>query len=144
MNLLDEKSFTFNNITQSNRNGLLFRDPAFDGLKTGHTDAAGYCLVASAERNGMRLVSVVLGTKSVAVREQETQKLVTYGFRFYETQRQFSAGEALTQARVWGGATDQLSLGVAEELFLTVPRGRWDKLVVDVQLDDVIKAPVAP
>jgi D-alanyl-D-alanine carboxypeptidase (penicillin-binding protein 5/6) len=140
--LYAEKSFTYNDITTSNRNGLLFRDPAFDGLKTGHTDAAGYCLVASAKKGGMRLITVVMGTASKSMREQETQKLATYGFRFYETRQQFKAGEQLADARVWGGAADAVALGVGRDVFLTVPRGRWDKLEQAAELDAVIKAPL--
>jgi D-alanyl-D-alanine carboxypeptidase (penicillin-binding protein 5/6) len=137
------KEYTFNNIRQVNRNGLLFRDPTVDGLKTGHTEEAGYCLVASSQRDGMRLISVVMGTDSVSVRERETQKLLAHGFRYFTTHQVYQAGAEITRNRVWGGAKEQVALGVAEDLFLTIPRGREEAIEAVMNVDPVIKAPVA-
>jgi len=138
-----EKEFTYNGITQHNRNKLLWRDNSVDGLKTGHTDAAGYCLAASAVRSDMRLVSVVLGTRSENARAQETQKLFNYGFRFFETHQLYKAGEAITTSKVWKGAERELALGLAEPLSVTVPRGRYNDLVATTNLQQPIIAPVA-
>lgn len=136
------KEYTFNNIRQVNRNGLLFRDPTVDGLKTGHTEEAGYCLVASAKREGMRLISVVMGTDSVSMRERETQQLLAYGFRFFETHMIYEAGAPVSQARLWGGAKDQVALGVTEDVYLTIPRGRHGDIQALMNVDQVIKAPI--
>ena len=137
-----EKEFTYNEIRQPNRNKLLWRDKSVDGLKTGHTEEAGYCLVASAERGGMRLIAVVLGTNSEEARATETQKLLTYGFRFYETRKLYSAGEVLHEAKVWGGANDQVNLGVVEDVYITVPRGQYSSLEASLLVDDYITAGV--
>ncbi|QBM17978.1 D-alanyl-D-alanine carboxypeptidase DacA [Marinobacter sp. JH2] len=137
-----EKHFTYNNIRQPNRNALLWRDDSVDGLKTGHTDEAGYCLVASAKRNDTRLIASVMGTSSSAARAQEVQKMLNYGFRYYETERLFSAGQELMAADVWGGVADQVSVGMAEDVYVTIPRGSRDKLESTVDLDSVIKAPI--
>ena len=102
-----QREFTYNGITQQNRNGLLWRDPTVDGVKTGHTETAGYCLVASAKRDGMRLVSAVLGTESMKAREDANMALLNYGFNFFETRRLYAAGEPLTTARVWKGASSR-------------------------------------
>jgi D-alanyl-D-alanine carboxypeptidase (penicillin-binding protein 5/6) len=106
-----EKEFTFNNIRQHNRNTLLWRDPAIDGLKTGHTEAAGYCLAASAKRDGMRLISAVMGSSSESARASETQTLLNYGFRFFETVQLYQAHQELARARVWKGLAEEVSLG---------------------------------
>lgn len=140
--LYAEKHFTYNNIRQPNRNTLLWRDDSVDGLKTGHTEEAGYCLVASAERNDTRLIAVVMGTSSEASRAQEIQKMLNYGFRYYESERLFSAGQELMEARVWGGQADQLSVGMTEDVFVTIPRGSRSSLESTVELDSVIKAPI--
>lgn len=140
--LYSEKEFTYNDITQPNRNGLLWRDRYVDGIKTGHTDEAGYCLVASAEKDGMRLISVVMNTKSVKAREQETQKLLSYGFRYFETHEIYPAAQVLTEARVWGGEQEQFSLGLAEPLVLTIPRGKKPELEAIMEIDREILAPV--
>ena len=137
-----EKEFTYNEIRQPNRNKLLWRDKSVDGLKTGHTEEAGYCLVASAEHGGMRLIAVVLGTNSEEARATETQKLLTYGFRFYETRKLYSAGEVLHEAKVWGGANDQVNLGVVEDVYITVPRGQYSSLEASLLVDDYITAGV--
>jgi len=136
------KSFTYNNIRQPNRNSLLWRDESVDGLKTGHTEEAGYCLVASAKRDNTRLIAAVMGTSSAEVRAREVQKMLNYGFRYYETERLFRAGQELVDAKVWGGQSNQISVGLAEDVFVTIPRGARDKLESTVDLDSVIKAPI--
>lgn len=137
-----QKSFTYNNITQQNRNLLLWRDDSVDGLKTGHTEEAGYCLVASAKKDGMRLISVVMGTKSEAARARESQKLLTYGFRFFETYKAYSAGDILETTELWMGEKDQLRLGLADDLVLTIPRDSHQSLEAQVTLDSQLKAPI--
>lgn len=135
------KEYTFNNIRQVNRNGLLFRDATVDGLKTGHTQEAGYCLAASAVRDGMRLISVVMGTASESIRERETEQLLSYGFRYFETHKVYEAGAQVSQTRIWGGQKDQLQLGVADDVVLTIPRGRHGEIEAVMNVDQVIKAP---
>ena len=137
------KEFTFNDIRQTNRNKLLWRDPSVDGIKTGHTDEAGYCLVSSAERDGMRLVSVVLGTSSEKARADGSQALLNYGFRFFETRLLFAAGEEVTRARVWKSLNETSKLGVFEDLYITVRRGAYDKLESSVDIPAIIEAPIA-
>ncbi len=136
-----EREFTFNGIRQSNRNKLLWRDKSVDGVKTGHTKSAGFCLIASAQRDGMRLISIVLGAKSENARAQESQKLLNYGFRFFETRRLYGAGEALATARIWKGEVEQLPLGLTEELYVTVPRGQYDQLETRQNITALIMAP---
>lgn len=140
--LYSEKEFTYNNIPQSNRNGLLWRDQDVDGIKTGHTEEAGYCLVASAKRNDMRLISVVMGTNSTRAREQETQKLLAYGFRYYETHSLYTSDEEISAARVWAGEEETFSLVLNEPMIVTIPRGRRDDLQASVEIDREITAPV--
>ncbi len=137
-----QREFTYNDIEQFNRNTLLWRDSSVDGLKTGFTEAAGYCLVTSAERSGMRLVSVVMGSHSAEARANDSQALLNYGFRFYETYRLFSAGDEVTSARVWKGETNSLPLGVADDHFLTIPKGRYDSLNSNTVLDAELTAPI--
>ena len=137
------REFTFNEITQSNRNKLLWRDTTVDGLKTGHTDDAGYCLVASAERNGMRIISVVMGTANEKSRADGSQALLNYGFRFYETRLLFKAGEQVSTARVWKSANETSGLGVLEDLYLTVRRGTYDQLESTIDTPAIILAPLA-
>lgn len=138
-----EKEYSFNNIRQHNRNNLLWRDPAVDGLKTGYTEAAGYCLVASAKRDGMRLVSVVLGSDSESSRVSESQSLLNYGFRFFETVQLYKAGQELAQGKVWKGKQEQIRLGIRDELFVTIPRGRYDDLDAQVEMRPELIAPIA-
>ncbi|SDR84309.1 D-alanyl-D-alanine carboxypeptidase (penicillin-binding protein 5/6) [Halopseudomonas xinjiangensis] len=138
-----EKEFLWHGIKQPNRNLMLWRDSTVDGLKTGHTEEAGYCLVASAEREGMRLISVVMGTSSEAARAAETQKLLTWGFRFFETRAFYQPGQVVSTARVWAGAQDQVELGLNEGLVMTMPRGQMDKLEAGVTMNNAIKAPIA-
>lgn len=137
-----EKEYSFNNIRQHNRNNLLWRDPAVDGLKTGHTEAAGYCLAASAKRDGMRLISVVLGSSSETARVSESQSLLNYGFRFFETVQLYKAGQELAQGRVWKGETEQIRLGISDDLFVTIPRGRYDDLDAHVEMRPELIAPI--
>ena len=137
-----EKNFTYNNIKQDNRNRLLFWDPRVDGLKTGHTEEAGFCLVSSAEENGMRLIAVVMGTRSDQARARESQKLLTYGFRYFESHKLYNPDEVLQTTRVWLGENEELNLGVKSGAFITIPRGQKGNLTVEYSIDEVIKAPV--
>ena len=137
-----EKEFTFNGIRQHNRNTLLWRDPAIDGLKTGHTEAAGYCLATSAMRDGMRLVSAVMGSSSESSRASQSQTLLNYGFRFFETVQLYEAGSELAKARVWRGLTEEVALGLSDALFVTIPRGRYDDLEAQVQMEPELSAPL--
>ena len=137
------KEFTYNDIKQSNRNSLLWRDPSVDGMKTGHTDDAGYCLVSSAKRDGMRVISVVLGTSSTRSRTDGSQALINYGFRFFETRLLYKAGEEITTARVWQSENITSRLGVLEDLYITVPRGSYEKLESTVDIPAIVEAPIA-
>jgi D-alanyl-D-alanine carboxypeptidase (penicillin-binding protein 5/6) len=140
--LYKQKSFTYNNISQDNRNKLLFRDPRVDGLKTGHTEEAGFCLVSSAVDGDMRLIAVVMGTKSDSARARESQKLLTYGFRYFESHQLYADQEPLQSARVWLGEQEELKLGISSGAFITIPRGQKGNLNVEFSIDEVIKAPV--
>lgn len=140
--IYSQKSFTFNGIKQNNRNMLLWRDPSVDGLKTGHTEEAGYCLVSSAQRDGMRLIGVVLGTESEKARARESMKMLTYGFRFFETYQAYDAGDVLTRERIWMGTADELPLGATESLVVTIPEDSHDQLNAELTVDDQIRAPV--
>ncbi len=137
------KEFTFNDIKQPNRNNLLWRDDSVDGMKTGHTDAAGYCLVSSAQRDGMRVISVVLGTSSAKARIDGSQSLLNYAFRFFETRLLFKAGEEIATARIWKSANEFSSLGVLDDLYITVQRGAYDSLESVHSIPAIIEAPVA-
>ncbi len=137
------KEFQWGDITQPNRNRLLWRDDSVDGLKTGHTQAAGYCLVASAKRGDMRIIAVVLGTSSDKARVDGAQALINYGFRFFETHLLYEAGEEITRARVWKSANESSPLGVMEDLYITVPRGTYDSLESVHNMPTIIEAPVA-
>ncbi len=139
--LYSQKSYKFNDIEQNNRNKLLWRDPSVDGMKTGHTEAAGYCLVASAVQNDMRLISIVLGTASDQTRMAETQRLLNYGFRFFQTKRIYEAGEVIQTARIWMGESEEILLGVADDLYVTLPRDAFDTLHSQIELSGYIKAP---
>ena len=137
-----QKEFLWNNIKQTNRNLLLWRDSTVDGLKTGHTDEAGYCLVSSAVRDDMRLITAVFGAANESIRAAETQKLLTYGFRFFESRTFYKQGTALSAVQVWKGQTNQVNAGLANDLTLTVPRGKADKMTADAILDAGVVAPV--
>ena len=141
--LYSQPDYTYNNITQTNRNRLLWKDDSVDGLKTGHTEEAGFCLVSSAKRNGMRLISVVMGAKSQSAREVESQKLLSYGFRYFETHQLYSTGDALTATKIWAGASDSLSLGVERDIHLTIPRRKHKDIEAVMDLAEFIKAPVS-
>lgn len=137
------KEFTFNDIRQANRNKLLWRDASVDGIKTGHTEDAGFCLVASAKRDDMRIISVVLGMSSEKARADGSQALLNYGFRFFETRLLFKAGEEVTTARVWKSLNETSRLGVLEDLYITVRRGAYDKLESSVDMPAIVEAPIA-
>lgn len=141
--IYSEKEFVWHDIKQPNRNLLLWRDPSVDGIKTGHTDEAGYCLVASAKRGDTRLISVVMGTKSEDARATESEKLLTFGFREFQTQKIYPAGKVLQQAPVWSGALKQVDIGVKEAVMITIPRNMQDKLHAEVAVNKIIQAPVA-
>jgi D-alanyl-D-alanine carboxypeptidase (penicillin-binding protein 5/6) len=145
--LYSVKEYKYNNIRQDNRNMLLRRDPTVDGMKTGYTDAAGYCLVASAIRdfpNGKRrLLSVVMGTSSKEARATESQKLLNWGFAAWDDVRLFDAGKPIATVPVWKGAAKEAKLGAASPVFATVPRGEGDKLKTEVQRTDPLVAPLA-
>ena len=138
-----EKEFTFNKIRQPNRNKLLWRDSTVDGLKTGYTSEAGYCLVASAKQDGQRLISVVLGAASTEARAQESQKLITYGMRFFETHVLYDAQEILNEARVWGGAQDYMELMLESEVAVTIPRGQAKYIKATMDINNGIEAPLS-
>jgi D-alanyl-D-alanine carboxypeptidase (penicillin-binding protein 5/6) len=138
-----QREFTYNGITQQNRNGLLWRDPTVDGVKTGHTESAGYCLVASARREGMRLVSAVLGTESMRAREDANMALLNYGFNFFETRRLYAAGEPLTTARVWKGASNEVGLALKRDLYVTGQRGHVGTVKAEFDLPERLIAPLS-
>lgn len=137
-----EKWFTYNGIKQPNRNRLLWRYQYADGLKTGHTNEAGFCLVGSAKKDGMRLISVVLGEPSDQARTEDSIRLLTYGFRFYETHKLFGAETPVVQARVWQGEKSEVPLGLQDDWYVTVASGQYKKLQVAIVLNNPIKAPI--
>jgi D-alanyl-D-alanine carboxypeptidase (penicillin-binding protein 5/6) len=138
-----QKEFAWNGITQQNRNGLLWRDPSVDGVKTGHTESAGYCLIASSKRDGMRLVSVVLGTDSMKAREDASAALLNYGYNFFETKRVYAAGQPLTTARVWKGAAPEVGLALKRDLYITGQRGRVGSVQAEFELPERLIAPLS-
>lgn len=137
------KEFTVGPITQRNRNLLLWRDPSVDGIKTGHTTSAGYCLMASAKRGDMRLISVVMGSTSESQRAADSQALLNWGFRFFETHRLYEANKPIARQKVWKGAADEVELGVAEPLLVTIPRGQYPRLKPTMDVPKVLVAPIA-
>ncbi len=137
------REFEHNGIKQQNRNGLLERDPTVDGLKTGHTDSAGFCLVTSALRDGMRLVSVVLGSKSMKAREDASAALLNYGFTFYDTKLVVKGGTALASTRVWKAAASPVDVGIKDDLWLTLPRGEAAAVKTSVTVQPRLIAPLA-
>jgi D-alanyl-D-alanine carboxypeptidase (penicillin-binding protein 5/6) len=141
--LHSERTFTWNGIVQHNRNELLGIDPSIDGVKTGFTEAAGYCLIASARRNGMRLIAVVLGAPSTDAREEAAQKLLSYGFRYFETRGLYAAGEPVRDTEVWGGASDTARLGVAGPVVFTLTRGRFGDVKAETEIPRIVHAPLA-
>lgn len=138
-----EKEFTYNNITQPNRNRLLWRDPTVDGLKTGHTDTAGYCLISSALRNGTRMLSVLLGAPSDTSRAVDSENLLTYGFRFFESHKIYSANQAIAQSRVWFGQQNQLNVGLVDDLVVTLTPGQFPNIKINTAIDQSLKAPIS-
>ena len=137
-----QKEYTYNGIKQHNRNKLLWRDPSVDGLKTGHTEAAQYCLASSAKRDEMRLVSVVLGAPSIEARTANSQALLNYGFRFYESHKLYTAGQEMLKKRVWYGEEKEISLGVKDDVLITIPRGRYNDLDPFLELASRLEAPI--
>jgi D-alanyl-D-alanine carboxypeptidase (penicillin-binding protein 5/6) len=140
--LYKEKQFTFNNIKQLNRNKLLWRDESSDGVKTGHTQSAGYCLVGSAQRGDMRLITVVAGSPSDNARFDSSQRLLEYGFRFFATQKQLSKDQALKEVTIWGGQSDTVQIGSSEDIYVTLPRMAFKDLVVNYNYKNNLKAPI--
>ena len=136
------REYEYGGIKQRNRNALLFRDESVDGLKTGYTKAAGYCLVASAKRKRMRLIAVVMGAESSRSRARIAQSLLNYGFRFYETRRVYASNETVTDVRVWKGDAKRLALGLEQNLYVTVPRGRYDEIDAEMEIAARLVAPV--
>ena len=141
--LYKEPEFSYNNITTRNRNTLMGEDASVDGLKTGHTEAAGYCLVASAERRGMRLISVVMGTNSKNARKNETRSLLNYGFRFFETVTVYEPMAELDKPRIWKGQQDYLAVGLVDAVTLTLPRGKKKNLETVLEVNPDIMAPIS-
>ncbi|MFC1237349.1 serine hydrolase [Vibrio sp. F74] len=142
--IYSEKQFTFNGITQYNRNGLLWdKSMNVDGIKTGHTSKAGYSLVSSATEGKMRLVAVVMGTKSENARKAESKKLLNYGFRFFETVAPHKAGETFVSERIWMGSQENVALGVARDTFVTLPRGQAKNLKASFVLEKELTAPIS-
>ena len=137
-----EKEFTFSGIRQLNRNKLLWRDDSVDGVKTGHTDSAGFCLISSAQRNDMRLIAVVAGSESENERLTASQRLLEYGFRFYATQKLVSQEIKVTTAKVWGGKTDEVALGSTKDIYLTLPRSEFKNIKANYQFNNNLQAPI--
>ena len=137
------KEFTVGPITQPNRNLLLWRDSTVDGIKTGHTSNAGYCLMASAKRGDQRLISVVMGSTSENQRAVDSQALLNWGFRFYETHKLYDASKGIARQKVWKGAINEIQLGLTEPLLITVPRGKYDRLKPMMDVPKTLVAPIA-
>ena len=140
--LYSQKEFRYNNISQSNRNRLLWLDPSVDGVKTGFTDNAGYCLITSARRSDRRLVSVVLGTASESARATESQKLLNWGFQFYDSVRLYARNQPVTQLRVWKGSSDMVKAGFTGDLYIALPKGQGDKMKATVESLQPLLAPI--
>jgi D-alanyl-D-alanine carboxypeptidase (penicillin-binding protein 5/6) len=138
-----QKEFRYNNISQPNRNRLLWIDPSVDGVKTGYTEAAGYCLVASSKRGERRLLSVLLGSNSEAARAQESQKLLNWGFQFFDAVKLHSGGAQVKALDVYKGAEGAVKAGFRDDLFVTVPKGEADKLKAELLSEQPLLAPVA-
>lgn len=141
--LYAEKEFVYNDIRQPNRNTLLWRDSTVDGIKTGHTEEAGYCLVSSAKTDDIRLIAVVMGTQSEKSRANESQKLITYGFRFFETAKSYSAQTTLIEPEIWKGNANTIKLGTEEDIYLTIPRGAGKDVTAELDLPELLEAPIA-
>lgn len=139
-----QREYVWNNIRQGNRNGLLYRDPTVDGIKTGHTESAGYCLASSAERNGTRMIAAVFGARSPKIREDASATLLNYGFAFYETVTLRKAGEKILEPRLYKGSEASVALVPQSDVSVTVPRGRSHSLRVTTRLDEPLVAPLVP
>lgn len=137
------KEYTYNEITQPNRNRLLWLDPHVDGMKTGWTKTAGYCLITSAKRDKRRLISVIMGTKSASERSKESQRLLNYGFQFYDTVHLYKKGEVLTSIELWKGAQDEFKAGFNADVFFTIPKGQADNLKATMEYKQPLIAPVS-
>ena len=137
------KEYTYNNITQPNRNRLLWADASVDGMKTGHTESAGYCLISSAKRDGIRRISVLLGAASDAARAAESQKLLNYGFQFFDSKLLYKQGQAIKSLRVWKGKENQVNLTVADDLYVTLAKGEHAKIQAQVTSQPRLLAPIA-
>ena len=137
-----QKEYRYNNITQPNRNRLLFLDPFVDGMKTGHTETAGYCLIASAKRENTRFISVVLGTKSEAARAIESQKLLNFGFQFFDSHLIYKQNQIIKTLKVWKGAENEVIATVSNDLFITIPKGAYSKIVATMQTRKPLVAPL--
>jgi serine-type D-Ala-D-Ala carboxypeptidase (penicillin-binding protein 5/6) len=140
--LYSEKDYTYNKITQPNRNRLLWLDTTVDGIKTGHTSSAGYCLVASAQRGPRRLISVVVGTDSDTIRAQESLKLLNFGFQFFDTVQLYAADQALSQFRIWKGKAKEVPVGFTQDFVMSLPRGQNDKVSATLTSQQPLLAPV--
>ncbi|MBX9605561.1 MAG: D-alanyl-D-alanine carboxypeptidase [Gammaproteobacteria bacterium] len=136
------KEFTFNGIRQHNRNRMLTRDPTVDGIKTGHTESAGFCLISSAQREGMRVISAVMGTASDDARTEASYALINYGYRFFETKQLYEAKQVVASPEVWGGATETVAVGSLKPVWATLPRGRFKDVKAVAKLEEPIKAPL--
>lgn len=137
-----EKWITYNKIKQPNRNRLLWRDDTVDGIKTGHTDAAGFCLISSAQRNGTRLIAVLMGAPTDSARANESEALLNYGFRFFETHKLYSANTPITTSRVWLGENKTIPLGVAQDFYITIPTGQYTNLKPSIKSNNSLEAPI--
>lgn len=140
--LYSQKEYTYNKITQPNRNRLLFLDPTVDGMKTGHTESAGYCLISSAKRDDFRLISVVLGTVSDNVRAAESQKLLNFGFQFYESKKVYAAGAKVSTQKVWKGTENSVDLTVSKPVYFTMPRGEYPNMKANLRIHKALEAPL--
>jgi len=137
------RDYTFNNVTQANRNRLLWIDPYADGLKTGHTETAGYCLIGSVKRNNRRLISVLLGAPSDNLRATESQKLLNFGFQHFDAVRVYQKNQPATKVRIWKGTKSQLEVGFRQDLFLTIPKEKLAQLKATMETHQPILAPVS-
>lgn len=137
-----QKWFTFNGIRQPNRNRLLWRNSQVDGLKTGHTNDAGFCLVSSAKRDNMRLLSVVMGSPSDSVRADDSERLLNYGFRFFETHELYKSGQSINEIPVYKGAVNKLQVGTLQALYVTIPSGQYQRLSVSTNVPQTLQAPI--
>jgi len=140
--LYSTKGYTYNNITQPNRNRLLWLDPSVDGMKTGHTDSAGYCLISSSKRDGVRRISVVLGAPNDAARATESQKLLNYGFQFFDSSLVYKQGQAISQLKLWKGAENKVVATVAEDLYITLPKGEYANVKAVIVSNNPLTAPI--